>query len=99
MPVSENLLNRNFSTTAPDQVWVSDITYIETHEGWLYLTVFQDLFSRLVVGWSMTSTMHATCVVDAFKMAVGRRGKKPAIVHSDRGSQYASEEFARIWWV
>jgi putative transposase len=95
MPISENLLSRNFSCTAPDEVWVSDITYIETHEGWLYLTVFQDLFSRKVVGWSMTNTMHATCVEDAFKMGVGRRGKKPAMVHSDRGSQYASEAFRK----
>jgi transposase InsO family protein len=93
LPVSENLLNRNFLCKAPDLVWVSDITYIETHEGWLYLTVFQDLFSRMVVGWSITTTMHSSCVVDAFNMGVERRGTKPVMVHSDRGSQYASEAF------
>jgi len=81
----------------PDQVYVSDITYLWTQEGWLYLAVFIDLYSRRVVGWSMGSRMKAGLVTDALRMAIWRR--RPAeglIVHSDRGSQYASKAYRRL---
>jgi putative transposase len=93
MPVDKNKLNRKFDPTEPNQVWVSDITYIETYEGWLYLTVFLDLHSRKIVGWSMSQYMTAELVVCAYQMGVAIRGTAPKLVHSDRGSQYASEEF------
>jgi transposase InsO family protein len=79
-----------------NSVWVSDITYIETAEGWLYLAAFIDLHSRRVVGWSMNERMTAELVVSAFQMAVERRGMKPRLVHSDRGSQYASSAFRKL---
>jgi putative transposase len=96
-PVFENLLGREFAVAAPNQAYVSDITYIWTAEGWLYLTVFIDLFNRGVVGWSMTSRMKAKSVTDALRMAMWRR-RPPAglIVHSDRGSQYASKAYRRL---
>ncbi len=94
LPVNKNLLQRDFATPKPNQVWVSDITYIETQEGWLYLTVFIDLYSRMIVGWAMADNMTAELVTSAYTMAVERRGVvSPKIVHSDRGSQYASELF------
>jgi len=96
-PVFENKLDRDFTASEPDQVYVSDITYIWTEEGWLYLTVFIDLFSRAVVGWNMSSRMKAQSVTDALRMAMWRR--RPAaglIVHSDRGSQYASKAYRRL---
>ena len=96
MPVSENKLNRQFKTSKPNEVWVSDITYVETHEGWLYLTVFLDLFSRKIVGWSMSQYMTADLITNAYQMGVARRGTMPELVHSDRGSQYASEEFRKL---
>jgi len=94
LPVAQNLLNREFSVNAPDRVYVSDITYLWTQEGWLYLAVVIDLFSRQVVGWSMNQRMERTLVMDALRMAVWRR--KPAaglLFHSDRGSQYCSSDF------
>lgn len=93
LPVAPNLLEQNFATEAADEVWVSDITYIETGQGWLYLCVFIDLFTRSVVGWSMAANMKADLVVDAFRMGIGKRGGAPIVAHSDRGSQYASELF------
>lgn len=97
LPIAKNVLNRRFSTARPDQVWVSDITYIDTQEGWLYLAVFIDLYSRKVVGWSMSDTMTADLVASAYEMGVKGRGIKcPEIVHSDRGSQYASEQFREM---
>jgi transposase InsO family protein len=93
MPIAPNLLNREFSVRKPNLVWVTDITYCATEEGWMYLATFVDLFSRKVVGWSMSARMTADLVVDAFKMAVLRQGKAPLMVHSDRGSQYASDKF------
>jgi transposase InsO family protein len=93
LPISPNVLAREFEVKEPDEVWVSDITYIETQEGWLYLAVFIDLYSRLVVGWSMSSNMTAELVVSAFEMARARRGRAPVLVHSDQGSQYASWDF------
>ena len=92
LPVAENVLNRQFQVKEKDQVWVSDITYVDTEEGWLYLAVFIDLYSRKVLGWSMSSWMTAEFVLNAFRMAIGKRGcRVTPLVHSDRGSQYASE--------
>jgi len=94
LPVAPNLLERNFMTTAPNQVWTSDITYVATAEGWLYLAVIIDLFSRQVVGWSMQPHMKAELVTDALRMAwFRRRPEADVIVHSDRGSQYCSGLF------
>ena len=94
LPVSPNLLNRNFAPAAPNQAWSADLTYVWTDEGWLYLAVVLDLFNREVVGWSIKPRMTADIVTDALTMAWFRR--KPAaglIHHSDRGSQYASHVF------
>lgn len=91
-----NLLQREFTVAHPDQVWVTDITYIRTYEGWLYLTVVIDLYSRAVVGWSMKSTMATALVLDALMMAVWRRRPQtPVMIHSDQGSQFGSDEFNR----
>ncbi len=96
-PVFDNVLGRDFAASEPDQAYVSDITYIWTQEGWLYLTVFIDLFSRRVVGWNMSSRMKAKAVTDALRMAMWRRQPKAGlIVHSDRGSQYASKVYRRL---
>jgi len=93
-PVFDNVLNRKFQANEPNRAYVSDITYIPTHEGWLYLTVIIDLFSRKVVGWSMSSRMKADTVCDALTMAIWQRKPKIGlIVHSDRGSQYASKRY------
>ena len=94
LPIAPNLLQRNFTPVGPNMVWTSDITYIATDEGWLYLTAVIDLFSRLVVGWSMRDDMQASTVVDALRMAWFRRAPGPGLIfHSDRGSQYCSEVF------
>jgi transposase InsO family protein len=96
-PVYENLLERDFSAEQPDQVYAADVTYIWTSEGWLYLAVVLDLFSRKVVGWSMSSRMKADLVCDALKMAIWRRRPKVGLIHhSDRGSQYASKAFRKL---
>jgi putative transposase len=96
-PVAENLLNRQFEPGARDESWVADITFIPTREGWLYLAAVEDLFSRMVVGWSMGATMTSRLVVDALGMAVVRRVPGSSLVaHSDRGSQYASEHYQRV---
>lgn len=93
-PVAPNHLNREFQVDTPDTVWASDITYIWTCQGWLYLAVVLDLFSRKVVGWSLQATMTAELVKDALAMAVGHRHPPPGLLHhSDRGSQYASEAY------
>ena len=97
LPVAENILNRQFQTTAPDQAWVADITYIPTQEGWLYLAVVMDLYSRMIVGWSMDSRMTRELVLNALRMA--RFKCKPAaglIHHSDRGSQYCSHDYQAL---
>jgi putative transposase len=98
LPVAENLLNRNFTASRPNQAWSGDITYIPTEEGWLFLAVVIDLFSRKVVGWSMRPDMHRSLVIDALEMGVYQRRLQPAglIFHSDRGSQYASEDFRAL---
>lgn len=89
-----NLLNRKFHQTAPNRVWVGDISYIRTANGFLYFAFVVDLFSRAVVGWSVQSHMKAELVDDALRMALGRRDVQPGLVfHSDRGSQYTSEKF------
>lgn len=93
-PVAENLLAREFFSAGPNQVWASDITYIWTMEGWLYLATVLDLHSRMVVGWSMSERIDRGLVLDALSMAVGRRSPGPGLIHhSDRGSQYASRDY------
>ena len=98
-PVAENVLDRDFDPEEPNVSWVADVTYIPTREGWLYLAVVEDLFSRKVVGWSMDQTMTSRLVVDALEMALARRLKGSSssglVAHSDRGSQYASEHYRR----
>ena len=96
-PVFENVLAREFAVEKPDQVYVSDITYLWTQEGWLYLAVFIDLYSRRVVGWSIGTRMNAKLVMDALRMAIWQRQPSAGlIVHSDRGSQYASKAYRRL---
>lgn len=96
-PVADNLLQRNFTTDGPDKVWVSDITYIATARGWLYMTVFIDLFSRQVVGWSLSSSLSAEMVLTALSRAVRkRRPGSGLIIHSDRGVQYACSDFRKV---
>ena len=92
--LAANQLKQDFESTCPNQAWVTDITYIRTYEGWLYLAVVIDLFSRQVVGWSMQSQMHVDLVLNAVKMAVWRRKpQNEVIVHSDQGSQYTSSDW------
>lgn len=96
-PVFENKLNRQFTMDRPNQAYASDITYVWTQEGWLYLAVVIDLFSRKIVGWSMSSRMKADLACDALKMALWqRRPKSSVIVHSDRGVQYASKAYRTL---
>jgi len=97
LPVAPNLLNRRFSVTTPNCVWVGDITYIWTSEGWLYLAVVIDLYSRRIVGWSMNNCISRHLVMDALIMAIWRR--KPSrglIFHSDRGIQYACKQTVNL---
>ena len=97
LPVADNLLGRQFQAAAPNERWVADITYIPTREGWLYLAAVEDLYSRMVVGWSMSDAMASRLVVDALEMAVRRRlPDEGLLAHSDRGSQYASEHYQRL---
>jgi transposase InsO family protein len=93
-PVAANILDRKFDVCEPNTVWVSDITYLPTAEGWLYLCVVIDLFDRMVVGWSMRPDMTAAIVIDAFTMAIMRRRPRGHLMfHSDRGIQYCSSDF------
>jgi putative transposase len=99
LPIAPNLLNRNFTPAAPNQASAGDITYIATEEGWLFLAVVIDLFSRRVVGWSMQPDMRRNLVIDALEMAWFHRHpdrNNKLIFHSDRGSQYASEDFRKV---
>ena len=99
LPMAPNVLDRNFIVAAPNQAWVGDFTYIATEEGWLFLAVVIDLFSRKVIGWSMRPDMHRDLVIDALEMAWYQRcpGKQAGLIfHSDRGSQYASEDFGKV---
>ena len=99
LPVAPNLLEQQFQTTEPNQVWVGDITYIRTHEGWSYLATVIDLYSRKVVGWSYSARMTRDLVCDALDAAIAKRRPGPGLVfHSDRGSQYASQAFRRRLW-
>lgn len=96
-PVADNALAREFARSGPNQAWVGDITYVPTSEGWLYLAVLLDLYSRRVVGWAMSETIDRQLVLGALKMAVANRGVPAGGVlhHSDRGSQYASSDYRR----
>ena len=97
LPAAQNLLNREFFSAGPNRVWASDITYIWTQEGWLYLAVVIDLHSRMVVGWSMSERLKRSLALDALSMAIGRRNPGVGLIHhSDRGSQYASEDYQNV---
>jgi putative transposase len=91
-----NVLQRNFTVAKPNTAWVTDITYIRTWQGWLYLAVVMDLFSRKIVGWSTKPTMARELVLDAVMMAVRRRRPKHTLIHSDQGSQYGSDDWRRF---
>lgn len=97
LPVAPNLLQQNFTALKQDEKWVSDITYVWTEEGWLYLAAVMDLYSRKIVGWALSERMTSTLVIDALQMALWRR-KMPigVIVHSDRGSQYCSYQYQNL---
>lgn len=97
LPVAPNLLQQNFTASRPNEKYVSDITYVWTEEGWLYVAVVMDLYSRMIVGWSMSERMTSKLVIDALRMALWRR-KMPqgVIVHSDRGSQYCSYDYQAL---
>ncbi len=97
LPVADNILDRQFNPSEANEVWLTDITYIPTDEGWLYLAAVEDLYSRRIVGWSMDDNMESRLVVDALEMAVQRRlPDEKLLAHSDRGSQYASEHYQRL---
>jgi putative transposase len=96
-PVAPNVLAQDFTAERPDQKWVADITYVDTAEGWLYLALVLDLFSRKVVGWSMDSHLYSSLVEDALHMAVTRRRPAPGLLHhSDRGTQYTSAAYQQM---
>lgn len=93
-PIAENIVDRNFSPSRKNQIWVADITYIATDEGWLYLAAVEDLYTRKIVGWSMSERIDSRLVVDALEMAIQRElPGEGLIAHSDRGVQYASEHY------
>jgi putative transposase len=97
LAISENIINQDFTTTSANQKWLSDISYIPTKEGWLYLCVFIDLYSRSVIGWSMQDNLKSTLVTNAITMSLFRRKfPKNVIVHSDRGSQYCSKKYQSL---
>lgn len=97
LPVAENRLERQFTVAQPNAVWAADITYIWTQEGWLYLAIVMDLFSRRIVGWSMQRTLERTLVLNAMQMALSGRQPGPGLLcHSDRGSQYASGDYQAL---
>lgn len=94
LPVATNVLNREFTVPQPNSAWVADITYVWTLEGWLYVASVLDLFSRRIVGWSMAEHMRETLIAEALDMALGRRQPAPGLLHhSDRGVQYASDDY------
>ena len=94
--LTPNILQRNFDVAKPNVAWVTDITYIRTWQGWLYLAVVMDLFSRKIIGWATKPTIGRELVLDAVMMAVRRRHPKHAIIHSDQGSQYGSDDWRRF---
>ncbi len=99
LPISPNLVNRDFKPSASDSVWLTDITYIATDEGWLYLATVMDAFSRRIVGWKLDDRMTQNLVLGALDMAVKARNPQPGLIHhSDRGSQYASKAYQRRLW-
>ena len=91
-----NILQRQFTVTRPNKAWVTDITYIRTWQGWLYLAVVMDLFSRKIVGWSAGPTIHRELVLNAVMMAVRRRRPRGTVIHSDQGTQYGSDSWRRL---
>lgn len=94
LPLAKDRVKRDFYPSRPNRLWGSDITYISTGEGWMYLAVVMDLYSRKIVGWSMKDRLYREIVLDAFHQALGRRHPKPGLIfHSDHGVQYASKEF------
>lgn len=93
---SPNLLDRVFQATEPNVCWATDITYIPTREGWLYLAAILDWYSRAVVGWGMSKTLDAKLAMDALNMAINQRGTAPAILHSDQGSTYAAADYRQL---
>jgi transposase InsO family protein len=96
-PLSEDLVKRNFTVSAPNRLWASDITYLWTKEGWLYLAVILDVYCRKIVGWTIDKRLNKELVITALVKALGKRKVEPGLIfHSDRGSQYASNEFRRI---
>lgn len=93
-PIAPNLVMRNFEASGPNELWGADITYIRTWEGWAYLSVVMDLYSRRIVGWSFDNHMRTELILDALKLALGRRAPQPGLVHhSDRGVQYSSDRY------
>ncbi len=97
LPVAANQLDRDFTADRPDQKWVTDITYVATAEGWLYLAVVLDLYSRRIVGWAMSDSLQRQLVIDALQMAIVARRPAPGLLHhSDRGSQYASHDYQAL---
>ena len=97
LPIARDLIKRDFYPKAPNRIWGSDITYIRTEEGWLYLAVIMDLFSRMIVGWSMKDRLYCEIVLDAFNQAFWRRNPAPGLIlHSDHGIQYAGREFRAV---
>jgi len=94
LPVAPNRLNQEFTADRPDKIWLTDITYVPTAEGWLYLAVVLDLYSRRIVGWAMAASLHRQLVIEALQMALAARQPPPGLLHhSDRGSQYASDDY------
>lgn len=97
LPVAENLLNRDFSASVPNQKWVTDITYVATQEGWIYLATVMDLYSRAIVGWSFQERLESPLIIEALEMALWRRKfPRGVLVHSDRGSQYCSDRYQAL---
>jgi len=97
LPIASNRLNQEFTADQPDKIWLTDITYIPTAEGWLYLAVVLDLYSRRIVGWPLSDSLHRQLVIEALKMAITTRQPPPGLLHhSDRGSQYASDDYQAL---
>jgi putative transposase len=96
-PIAPNLLDRNFVATAPNRIWLADITYVDTDEGWLYLATVLDLYSRRIVGWAMEDHLRADLPLAALKMAISAQRPEAGLIHhSDRGVQYASENYRKV---
>jgi putative transposase len=97
LPIAPNLLDRSFSATAANQVWLADITYVETDQGWLYLAAVMDLYSRRIVGWAMADHLRASLPLAAFRMAISAQRPGVGLIHhSDRGVQYASADYRKL---